>query len=243
MTALLADSPVSYYQQLYAILRQEILGGVWKPSERMPSEAELMADYGVSRITVRQAVELLVNDGLVFRRRGSGTFVTSTPVEYNLNRIVSYAEEMARLGMQPGTRMLASRLEPAPADVAGMLAVEPGSELAVIERLRLADDVPMSVERSQVVHHICPGLLDGDYAAGSLHGTLFERYGIRLSRARQTARAIPADKATADLLDVRAGAPLCYVERVFFRQAGSPVEYRQMWCRGDRYELHGELHS
>ena len=242
-TTLIADSQVSFYRQLYTILRREIMHGVWKPGERMPSEAELITTYGLSRITVRQAFDLLVNDGLVYRRRGSGTYVAVPLIEHGLNRIISFSEDMQRRGLHPGTEVLASCLEPASEDIAARLDIEPGTELAVLERLRLADGEPMSLERSHLVHHQCHGLLDTDLSRLPLHEVLRDYYGIRLARANQAVRAIPADKLLAVRLHVSAGAPLFYIERVSFRQAGLPVEYLQVYHRGDRYVLYNELRA
>lgn len=243
MNVILADSPVSFYHQLYTILRKELVRGTWKPGERMPSEAELIAIYGVSRITVRQAFDLLVNDGLVYRRRGSGTFVTAPPIELGLNRIISFTEDMQRRGMHPETQLLATRLEPAADEIAFKLDIEPGAELAVVERLRLADGVPMSIERSSLIHRLCPGVLDGDYAHTSLHTALLERYGIRLARANQAIRVTAADAALAGKLSVPVGAPMFYIERVSFGPAGIPVEYLETCQRGDRYVLYNELRA
>lgn len=243
MSALLSDSPISYYQQLYTILRDELNHGKWKSGERMPSEAELIAAYGVSRITVRQAFDLLVNDGLVYRRRGSGTFVASRPIELGLNRIISFTEDMDQRGLHPETRLIAAHTEPATADIAHKLDIEPGAELAVLERLRLADGMPMSVERAYLVHRFCPGVLGGDYVHTSLQKALLEQYGIRLARAVQSIWSIAADQALADTLSVAAGAPLFYIERISFRQAGIPVEFLQVYQRGDRYVLYNELRA
>lgn len=243
MSAILSDSPVSFYRQLYTILRDELARGTWKPGDRLPSEAELIATYGVSRITVRQAFELLVNEGLVYRRRGSGTFVTTPPIEHGLNRIISFSTDMERRGLHPETEVIDSRLESASLEIAQRLDIEPGAEVAVLERLRLADGMPMSIERSHLVHRVCPGILDGDYVQTPLHQALFERYGIHLTRARQAVRAVGADAAKAERLHVPVGAPLFYIERVTFQQAGIPVEFLQVYHRGDRYVFYNELHA
>lgn len=243
MNSISQNSQVSYYQQLYSILRKEIARGVWKPGDRLPSEAELIKTYGVSRITVRQAFELLVNDGLVYRRRGSGTFVIIQPIEQGLTRIISFTEDMQRRGLRPGTKVIAARLEPATTEIAARLDIEPGEQLVLLERLRMADDEPMSLEISRLVHRYCPHLLDGDYTQTPLHEALRDRYGIRLARANQAIRAIAADKSLAAPLSVAVGSPLFYIERVSFRQAGIPVEYLQVYHRGDRYVLYNELRA
>lgn len=243
MSTILQDSPVSYYRQLYGILRDELAAGKWQPGERMPSEAELIAIYGVSRITVRQAFELLVNDGLVYRRRGSGTFVNVTPFDMESNRINGFAADLRRRGMEPSTQLMDSRLEPASADMARHLDVEPGAELAVLERLRAADGAPMCFERVYLVHHLCPEVLDGDYNETPMHEALLERYGIQLTRAHQATRAVAADENLAARLQVAAGSPLLFIERVTCQQSGIPVEFRRMYIRGDRYVLFNELHA
>lgn len=240
---LVTDSQISYYRQLYTILRREIMHGVWKPGQRMPSEAELIVAYGVSRITVRQAFDLLVNDGLVYRRRGSGTYVSVPLIEHGLNRIISFSEDMQRRGLHPGTQVIAAHLEPASEEIAVRLDIEPGTELAVLERLRLADGEPMSVEKSHLIYNQCHGLLDIDFSTTLLHEALRDRYGIRLTRANQAVRAVAADKVMAGRLRVHTGAPLFYIERVSFRQAGIPIEFLQIYHRGDRYVLYNELRA
>lgn len=243
MNSISQNSQVSYYQQLYSILRKEIARGVWKPGDRLPSEAELIKTFGVSRITVRQAFELLVSDGLVYRRRGSGTFVVVPPIEHGLTRIISFTEDMQRRGLHPDTQVIATRLQRATLEIADKLDIEPGAELAVLERLRLADGEPMSVEISHLVHRYCPNVLDGDYAQTPLHEVLRDRFGIRLARANQVIRAVAAEKMLAARLAVPVGSPLFYIERVSFRQAGIPVEYLEVYHRGDRYVLYNELRA
>jgi GntR family transcriptional regulator len=241
MNTLSHDSGVPYYRQLYAILRREITDGRWRPGDRLPSEADLARTFDISRITVRQALDLLVDDGLVFRRRGSGSFVAALSVDGS-NRLLSFAEDMRRRGWRGLTQVIGVRLEPATPEIAARLGIEPGAELAVIERLRLVDGKPLSLESARLVHRLCPGVLDGDYAHTPLHEALHDRYGIRLERAVQAIRAVPADAATAARLGTAVGSPLLYVERVAFR-SGAPVEYVQAYWLGDRYVLFGELRA
>jgi GntR family transcriptional regulator len=235
------DSQTPYYQQLYSILRRQIDDGVWRPGDRLPSEAELGQTYDLSRITVRQAFEMLVNDGLIYRRRGSGSYVAVPTIQQGLNRIISFTDDMRQRGLHPGTRVISTRLEAAPADVASRLNIEPGTEVAVLERLRLADGEPMSVEISTLVHSRCPGVLDSDYAVIPLRRALADRYGIHLERAAQEIRAVPADMALALQLGVAMRAPLFYIQRVSFSGEGVPVEYLRVYHRGDRYVLYNEL--
>jgi GntR family transcriptional regulator len=243
MVAITHDSQIPYYRQLYDILRDELIGGKWRPGERMPSESELIEQYGVSRITVRQSLDMLVKEGRVYRRRGRGTFASMPTIEQGLTRIISFTEDMEQRGLHPGTRVLSSRLEPASEETAGRLNLAPGSELAVLERLRLADGETMSLEISHLDHSLCPGILDGDYARTPLHEALRDLADIRLVRAHQSIRAVPASRELAGILSVTVKAPLFYIERVSYSQFGVPVEYLQIYHRGDRYVFYNELRN
>ena len=143
---LVKNSKVPWYHQVAETLRESLARGEWRPGDLMPSEQELQRRFEVSRVTIRQAMNLLVNEGLIFRQRGRGTFVAHPTIEQGLARIVSFTEDMARRGFTPGTEMLESELIPASPEIAARLDVMPGEELARIRRLRIADDEPMSIE-------------------------------------------------------------------------------------------------
>jgi GntR family transcriptional regulator len=137
--------------------------------------------------------------------------------------------------------VLFSGLVPAPEEVAKKLAIRPGEELARLDRLRLADGEPMSVEESYLVHRYCPGVLEGDYASSPLREALERDYGLRLVRARQVIRAIPATPRLARLLAIKSRSPLLSIERVSFSQRETPVEFLRIYYRGDRYSLYNDL--
>jgi GntR family transcriptional regulator len=229
------------YQQIYQLLRQKILSGKWLPGDSLPSENDLMEQYQVSRATVRQALDELVSDGLVQRRQGKGTYVSPPTVEQGLVRIVSFTEDMQQRGFVPGTKLISAGLTPATKPLAEKLDIEVGEPVARIERLRLADGEPMSVEVSFLVHRYCPGILTQDYTAQSLRLMLEERYSIRITSARQTIQAIRAVTDMAALLAVEEKAPLLYIERLSYSEFDVPVEFLRLYHRGDRYTLHAEL--
>jgi GntR family transcriptional regulator len=234
-------SKLPLYHQLYEILRDDITRGEWQPGDMIPPEPELIELYQVSRTTVRQVLDMLVNEGLIYREQGRGTFVAHPTVEQALVRIISFTEDMRQRGFTPGTKVLFSSIIPAPRDIADRLEIEAGEELARIERLRLADGEPMSVEESHLVHRYCPGVLEGDYASNPLREALERDYSIRWSRARQTIRAIPAPKDMAALLSIPTRSALLYIERVSYSQQNIPVEFLRIYYRGDRYTLYNEL--
>jgi GntR family transcriptional regulator len=238
---IIRSSRLPLYQQLYDILRDKIHRGEWEPGDVIPPESELMDQYGVSRTTVRQTLDMLVNENLIYREQGRGTFVAQPTVEQALVRIISFTDDMRRRGREPGTEVLSSRLIPASQEIAQRLGMKPGEELAYLKRLRLADGEPMSIEESHLVHRYCPGILDGDYARRSLRQALEDRYGIRWSRATQTIRAIAATDDLSRALPIRRGAPLLYIERVSYSRQDVPVEFLRITYRSDRYVLYNEL--
>jgi GntR family transcriptional regulator len=184
---------------------------------------------------------MLVNEGLIYRQRGRGTFVAHPTVEQAMVRIVSFEEDMRQRGMAPDTKVLSRELVPASDEIAGLLQIEPGEELARLERLRLADGEPVSVEESNLVHRYCRGVLDGDYATTSLREALERDHGVRWSRAKQVIRAVPATERLAEALSVPVGTALLFVERASYSQQDLPVELLRMYYVGDRYSLYTEL--
>jgi GntR family transcriptional regulator len=234
-------SKLPLYHQLYQILRSNITGREWQPGDMIPPESELIERYQVSRTTVRQVLDLLANEGLIYRQQGRGTFVAHPTVEHGLVRIVNFTEDMRMRGCEPSSKVLFSGLVPAPPDIAEKLQIEPGEELARLERLRLADGEPMGVEESYLVHRYCPGVLQHDYVSNSLRETLGQDYGIRWTHARQTIRAILAPRDLADLLAIRPKSALLFVERISFSQQNIPVEFLRIYYRADRYVLYNEL--
>ncbi|MBN1287624.1 MAG: GntR family transcriptional regulator [Anaerolineae bacterium] len=235
------DSKVPFYHQLYEILRHKIVRGEWHPGDILPTENDLLDTYRVSRSTVRQALDALVGEGLIYRQRGRGTFVAHPTVEQTLMRIVSFTDDMYQRGMKPSTEVLVSELVPAPEDIARQLDVEPGEELTYLERLRLADDEPMSIEASYLVHRYCPGILNDDYSKKPLRLTLEEKYNIRLVYAKQTIRAVNASRRLAGKLGIPVNAALLAIERVSYSKENIPVEFIRFYHRGDRYLLYNEL--
>jgi GntR family transcriptional regulator len=229
------------YEQLYLLLRSRIAASELSPGDLLPSETELVEQYQVSRATVRQALDGLVSDGLIVRRRGQGTFVAPHNVEQGLVRIVSFTEDMQRRGLKPSTKLLSAELVSATDMLSGALEVPVGEPLARIDRLRLADGEPMSLELSYLVHRYCPGVLEQDYTSQSLRRMLEETYGLRISSARQSIRAVSATADLAHALSIPKGAALLSIERISFTEYDVPIEYLHLYHRGDRYSLHGDL--
>lgn len=235
------SSKLPLHQQLYDLLRAKIRSGAWQEGQMIPAEPELMKQYGVSRIVIRQVLNRLVSEGLIFRQQGRGSFVSERRLEEGLLRIISFTEDMHQRGLTPKTSVLFKGLVPASEEIAEHLDIESGEELARLERLRLANDEPVSIEDSCLVHRYCPGILEHDYALVPLRQTLQQEFGIRITHARQVIQAVQATAKQAQLLTTAAKSPLLLIERVSFSEQDQPVEFLRIYYRGDRYSLYNEL--
>ncbi len=236
------NSNLPLYQQLYQILKHDIVRGEYAPGTLVPAKSELMAHYSVSRSTVRSVMDMLVNEGLIYRERGRGTFVARPRLEQGLTRIVSFTEDMLQRGIRPSSRVLESTLLPAPTDIAERLEVGAGEELGLLKRLRMGNGEAISLEESYLVHRYCPGFLSRvDYSTTPLRRALEDEYGIRWSHAKQVIDAVNADRSLAELLGVPPRSALLRLERVTWSDRNVPVEFLRTTYRGDRYSLYAEL--
>jgi GntR family transcriptional regulator len=237
------DSKLPFYQQLYEILRGKIQRGEWQPGDLIPTESELIDSFQVSRNTVRQVLDMLVNEGLIYRQRGRGSFVSHPTLEQSMMRIISFTEDMRQRGFIPGTKVLSAELPPVTEDIAKKLNLPTGEQLACLRRLRLADGEPMSIEESYLVHSYCPGVLQHDYAQQPLREILEKDYGIRITSAKQVIQAIPASEELASLLEINPANPLLFIARISYSPGKTPVEFLRIYYRADRYSLFNELHE
>jgi GntR family transcriptional regulator len=233
---------IPFYQQIYTILRNKILSGDWKPGDLIPAESELIAQYQVSRNTIRDVMDMLVNDGLIYRQQGRGSFVSQPSMEQGLGRIINFTEDMRQRELEPSSVVLSAELLPAPEEIAWKLKVSTGEELGVLRRLRLANGEPISVEESYIIHNCCRGYLTlHDYSTTSLRDALVQDYGIAWQRAKQTIRAMNAPRELAHILNIDYRSALLLIERVSYTSQEIPVEFLRIYYRGDRYLLFNEL--
>ena len=227
-------SPVPKYFQLREILL-DLVETELGVDQAIPSERELSQRYGLSRMTVRQAVDHLVSEGRLYRVQGKGTFVARPKIEMPL-RLASFTEDMQARGLVPGSRDLDRRTAPASAHLARALGIEPGDAVHVIERLRTADGLPMAVERSHIPRAVAPGLADESLADRSLYDLLAQKFGVLLDSGEQTIEAGIVDPADATLLELPAGSAVLLLQRRSFA-AGMPIELAVSTYRADRYQL------
>lgn len=225
------------YLQLSENLRQRIEGDDLEPGSRLPSENELVARYGVSRNTARQAINALIAQGLVYRLQGRGTFVAQKRLRYGVAGLTSFSEEMRKRGMQARSQILRQIREEPPAKVAHLLQLLPSEEVFMIERLRLANDEPMALNISYVPVGMCPDLDQQDLENGSLYDLFEQHYGFRLGYAEQVLKPATATEYEAEILHTGVGYPLLVAEGVTYLENQVPVEVTRLMYRGDRYEF------
>lgn len=237
-----ADQPV--YLQLQDLIRGAIGAGVWRPGTAIPPEKALAQQVGVARMTVRQALDGLIRDGLLVRVRGRGTFVTHPRVERELTRMHGFSEDMRGRGLTPSTRVLARQVVPAPDEVSTHLRLGRREAVILLHRLRFADELPIALETSYLNYERCQPVLDANLETGSLYHFLEGELGLRLSHATQDLEARLPDTVEADLLQVSRRLPLLVIHQTTYIHttvADEPLIRGQTVYRADRYHFRLEV--
>jgi len=227
----------------YHSIRDEILDLIAELNvgDALPPERTLAPQFGVSRMTLRRAVEELVREGRLIRRHGAGTFVAEPKIAQGL-AVTSFSEDMRQRGAVPSSRALGVEEINAGAQLGRLLEISPGDKVIRVVRLRLADDAPMALETLHVPRSIAPDL-DGDALADrSFYELLAQRYGIFLAGGTQTIEATVTDETESEILEVPVHSPAFLFERISRSTDGRVVEFVRSVYRGDRYAFRVELH-
>jgi GntR family transcriptional regulator len=223
------------YLQIAHRLEEEIRSGRYPVGHRFPAEPRLASSFGVSRLTLRNALTVLEHRGLIDRRPGrqGGTFVREPPVERDLTTFAGFTEQLRRSGFVASSVVHDTGVVAADPEVAESLELDDGDPVISIERVRLANGIPVALEHSWFAEADFPGLLDWPLD-GNLYELLGQRYGRSPTHGREMFEPVLADRRAAKLLDVTTGTPLLLVERVAFDSSRRPVEYSQDLFLGDR---------
>lgn len=243
MTTLDFSGREQLYRQLYDILFQDIISGVYVPGDLIPSESELMSKYGVSRATARRAMEMLSNNGMISKRRGVGSEVISSRPNTSLSRVTSYLKKNVDDRVVAEKRLVDASIIPAPADVAETLGIPEGTQAYRLRRVRYAGDEPMYFEVNHFERAFLPHAVERDFSKESLRAYVNDELGIQWSRAQQRIYAVAADDEVARFLNVDDGEPLLLVRRVSIDMDNVPRELVMTYYRADRYHLEIELDS
>jgi GntR family transcriptional regulator len=236
MSVLIKSEGVPLYTQIRKSLRDDIDNKVLIPGQKIPSEDELAAKFGVSRMTVRQGISDLIDEGLLYRRHGVGTFVAQPHFERDHSQLTNSIESAKEDGIDLVIRVLIADILPAKLKVAQSLSLQEGDLVIRVKTLRFASDLPITLHDAYVPYKLFPQILSEDLEAYHLWD-IFESYGFRVKRAVQRLEAREADEEVAHLLQVDEGFPILYKERTVYLDDGTPVEFTYCYNRGDRYSL------
>ncbi len=226
-----ADTPL--YLQLKEWMLERIRNRSFDPDAALPSERLLMSELKISRATVRQAIDALEREGWVERQHGRGTFVNSQKVEQPAGRLSGFSQNMRLAGLTPSSKLVSARLEDPEDKVASLLNLMPGQVVAAIERVRLADDEPLMLERSFLNYRFVPKLLEHDLS-GSLYELLTVHYRLELSAGEESIEVLAADAALGEKLNIDVGDAVLYTERLVTDGEGHLLEFAQRYARADK---------
>ncbi len=222
------------YRQIEQALRERI--ATLRPGERLPSDTELCAEFGVSRMTARNAMQRLAEDGLIARQPGRGSFVAAPPAHRRANRLMTFTQEMLRRGRVPSSRMLTRVIRPSTTAEAASLEIPPRQPVVHLRRLRCADEEPIALESTVLIGASANAVMRADLARGSLHEVLAGA-GFVLRRGTGTIAAAAATAEDARLLGLRTGDPLLVERRVISDAHGRRIESTESRYPADRYAL------
>lgn len=231
------------YVQLKALLAARIADGFLKPGERLSSERQLCNEFGISRLTVREGLRELEQEGLVRTVPGRGTFVATPQLDLCVNVSLSgFTDEVRRQGLSPSSALLDARLLTVPSDdltaeLVEIMDLQPGDEVAKVERLRLVNDHPFAQHSLHLNHFLCPHILDHDLAHESLFGLLRDEYGLVLHHAIEQVYAALATRREMELLDLSYPSAVLHAERTTLLDTGEVIEFALATYCGDWYRL------
>jgi len=233
-------SPLPLYAQVKENLRERILDGTYPPHAQLPAESEIGAVFGVSRITVRQALNDLQKEGLIFKLPGKGTFVSKPKAFQELSQLEGFAEAMSRRGYEIYNRLAGFQIVSAAPNVAQQLRLTAGDAVAEIKRIRLLNREPVSLEVTYVAAELGERLRQEDLATRDIFLILENDYGIALGTASLQIDAILADHALSAALQIDEGMPVLRIERLTHTADGKPLDFEYLYFRGDafQYRLH-----
>lgn len=222
------------YARVEDVLASDIANGTLLPGARLPAEQSLTERFAVSRTTIRQAIQNLIRRGLVEIRRGKGTFVTLPKISQELTELTGFVEDMQVLGRHASARLLDQQIVPADKSVARGLGLAVGTLVVRIQRVRLANDMPLSFDETYLPREIGEKLVKHDLETEPIFTLLEQRYSTPLVEADYRLEAVSANTAVARALGVSAGSPIFLIERTSYTTGRRPIDHEKLYYRGDQ---------
>jgi GntR family transcriptional regulator len=238
------ENTTPLYHQLFTLIKHEIQNGGMKPGDLLPSENELCSQYSLSRSTIRQALNQLVEEGLVIRRRGKGSFVATKKLNRNLNHLYNFTEDINELGLCPSSEVLESKVEEATDDIITILNLPEGrTSVYKLVRLRLANHEPLLIETTYIPLYLCPDIINENFSNASLYNFLKTRYHLNFHRAIETYESVILDIKTAKLLNCKASSSAFKIQRIAYLDSGIALELTNSYHKGNACKFKVELLS
>jgi GntR family transcriptional regulator len=235
-------SHIPYYHQLFEIIKLQIKEGIWSPGDRIPSEAELCDQFGISRTVVRQALQELELERVIIRRKGKGTFVAKPKISEGLiQKLTGFYQDMTERGLVPETKVLFQEIVPANHKIGRYLDVPLGTEIVEIKRLRFIQNEPIQLVTTFIPKFLSLNLVNVNLSNRSLYEYLEMENGIRIARGIRYIEAVLANEEEAHLLEIDEGDPLIMLDSVSYAKTGQAIEYYHAVHRGDRSRFEVEL--
>lgn len=235
------ELPLPLYYKLRESIREKILRGEYPPGSKIPSEQELMQEYNVSRMTVIRAVNDLVQEGLLYRKQGKGTFVSIPQVQQRLGKLTNFTQDMLSRNLKPDSIILNLELISPPFIIQEKLKIKENIKVWRLERLRFADDNPMGLQVAYLPSDLFPIIDENELGRGSLYEYLRKKYNIVLKRAEETYWVRMPTNYEIQKLKIKKNTPVFYVQRLTFLINERAFEFVESILRGDRYQLYVEL--
>jgi GntR family transcriptional regulator len=227
------SSPVPLHAQVEQALIGSIASGVFSSGSRLPSEDALIERYAVSRTTIRTAIQSLVTGGLVEIRRGKGTFVTCPSITQELTELTGFVEDMQALGREASARVLDRGPGATSENIADQTSLQRGAAVARIQRVRLADAVPLSFDETYLQRELGEQIMADDLERQPIFSLLEQKYATPLIEAEYRLAAVAAHGTVARALGMEAGSPIFLIERTTYSANRRPVVYERLYYRGD----------
>ena len=229
------------YTKVYRVIADQIETGALRPRDRLPAERAICEKLDVSRVTVRRALQELVDNGFIEPAAGRGYQVATAFVGEPPNALLSFSTMGAERGLAVTSRVLMNDVRPASIDEAESLRIAPGGAVFELVRVRCLNGVPIALGRSRISHARVPGIEDIDFTVASLYATVEERWQIVPTRADYAIEAIAAGEREATLLELDIGSPLLLALETMYDQHGAPTDLAEIRYRGDRYRFETTL--
>lgn len=235
-------NPIPLSQQLYEILRDLIIKGNYKPGTPFFTENEISEKYGVSRTTVREATNQLVYEGFLQRERGKGTVIVRSNIHVSSGELIPFSEQIRNRGMEPSSLFIEMVVLEPTWLIKNILQINKNDKVIKFTRVRLADKEPLAIHISYLPYSSCSSLLTNKYEWGKESLTaVLDKLGLKMVRANQRVYATVANEYQANLLKIHRGDPLLCLEQICFLENNVPIEYVEIFNRGDRWDIISDL--